>query len=182
MMHWIDNKSSLHSLLFNLLCSINYSGIWFHPFPVPLFFFLSFFFLWQYLEAKILLCMRFCRKIIDCCTYGSRSCSIHKCRASSAFPLPTISIFSLRSYSIQLFYCATFSFLLLDLLLLDLTESHARELYWHSISKPYCILFLSETCPPAWVPLFLTNGNLFPHSWLYPVNLITRCMLLFSFI
>lgn len=45
--------------------------------------------------------------------------------------------------------------------MLDLTESHACELYWHSVSKPYCILFLSETCSPAWVPIFLSDRNRF---------------------
>lgn len=105
--------------------------------------------------------MRFCRNIIDCYTHGNRSCFTHKCRASSVFPLLTISIFSLCSFPIQGFFCAIFSFLLLDLLLLDLTESHACELYWHSVSKPYCILFLSETCSPAWVPIFLSDRNRF---------------------
>lgn len=88
-MHWIDSKYSLHSLWFNLLCSINYSGISFHPI-------LFFFF--------FLLCMRFCRNIIDCYTHGNRSCFTHKCRASSVFPLLTISIFSLCSFPIQGFF------------------------------------------------------------------------------
>lgn len=126
MMQWIDNKSSVHCLLFNLLCSINYSGIWFHPF----FFFLFFSsLLLQYLEAKVLLFMRFCRNIIDCYTHSSSTAlSINKEQVPHSLCL---------QFQSSLYVLIPFSLLLCHLLLFTFRSSLAGPCW---ISCPWALL------------------------------------------
>lgn len=85
---------------------------------------------------------------------------VHKDRASCAFPLP--KNFNILSFSLHsAFFCDIFSFSLLGPLLLYPVAPHDQELHQHSASELYCLPFLVETCPPGWVPLFLSDINLF---------------------
>lgn len=49
-----------------------------------------------------------------------------------------------------------------------------------TVSELHCLPFLAETCFPGWVPLPIKQY--FSHFQLCPVDLITRCVHLFSLI